>query len=202
MFNGHGMSLESKILSGLERLSEVMKSLLWEKAKIHGVSPMQIQILLFVSTHNLEMNNVSYLAKQFSVTKATISDAVRVLLEKELLEKDFSSTDKRRFNLLTTAEGKEIVNDLSEYSAPIYESLTYFDQQELESIFGNISKLIFKLNQAGVIQVQRACFNCLHYKGDKKTQHFCQLLSEKLKGHDLRLDCGEFEENPNRYQEA
>ena len=67
------MELESKILNGLERLSEVLKSLLWEKAKIHGISPIQIQILLFVSNHHLDICNVSYLAKEFNVTKATIS---------------------------------------------------------------------------------------------------------------------------------
>ena len=188
------MNLESKILNGIEKLSEVMKSLLWEKAKIHGISPIQIQILLFVNNHRLDICNVSYLAKEFNVTKATISDAVRVLLKKQLLAKDFSPIDNRRYNLLITDEGQQIINDLSAYTLPITNSLINFSQKELVVFFESISKLIFQLNQEGIIQVQRTCFNCKYYQGDKKSQHFCSLLKERLKSQDIRLDCGEFED--------
>ena len=80
------MNLESKILNGLERLSEALKALLWEKAKTLGISPIQIQILLFVSNHQTDICNVSYLAKEFNLTKATISDSVNVLLKKKYLK--------------------------------------------------------------------------------------------------------------------
>ena len=191
------MELESKILNGLERLSEVLKTLLWEKAKIHGISPIQIQILLFVSNHHLEICNVSYLAKEFSVTKATISDAVRVLLKKQFLEKDYSPLDNRRYNLSITSQGSIIVNDLSEYALPLSDEITTFNKQELTGIYDTITKLIFQLNQKGIIQVQRTCFKCQHYKGDRKSEHFCKLLNQELKSHDIRLDCGEFEEKAN-----
>ncbi len=190
------MKLESKILNGLERLSEVLKSLLWEKAKKHGISPIQIQIILFVSNHHLDICNVSSLAKEFNVTKATISDAVRVLLKKQFLEKDFSPSDNRRYNLLITEGGRKIVYDLSEYSLPLTNSLANFNNQDLVSLYEAISKLIFQLNHIGIIQVQRTCFNCQHYQGDKKSQHFCSLLNEKLKSRDIRLDCKEFEKKP------
>ena len=190
------MTLESKILNGLERLSEVFKSLLWEKAKAYGISPIQIQILLFVSEHHDDICNVSYLAKEFGVTKATISDAVRILLKKEFLEKDLSPSDNRRYNLLLTNKGKKIFQELSEYSLPVSNSLTNFNRGELVSLFETVSKLIFQLNQSGIIQVQRTCFNCKHYKGDKKHQHYCNLLNEELKNHDLRLDCPEYEQKP------
>ena len=190
------MELESKILNGLERISEVLKSLLWEKAKKYGISPIQIQILLFVSNHYLDICNVSYIAKEFNVTKATISDAIRVLLNKKLLEKDYPPSDKRRYNLLVTEVGSQIIYDLSEYSLPLHSSLTNFSQKELVGLFDTISKLIFQLNQKGIIQVQRTCFNCLHYKGDREKKHFCTLLNQKLKSQEIRLDCKEFEEKP------
>jgi hypothetical protein len=44
-------SISSKIVVGLERVSEVFKVLLWEKAKLVGLSPIQIQILFFVAYH-------------------------------------------------------------------------------------------------------------------------------------------------------
>jgi len=188
------LQIESKIVNGLERISEVLKSLLWEKAKIYGISPIQIQILIFVSNHNIDICNISYLAKEFSVTKATISDAVKVLVKKNFLEKDFSPVDNRRYNLLITPEGNELIDDLSDYSLPILEELEKFKEQELLGIFKSITKLIFQLNQRGLIQVQRTCFNCKFYKGDKKNRHYCNLMNSQLKNVDIRLDCNEFEE--------
>ena len=81
--------IENKIIVGLERVSEAFKSLLWEKAKLHGLSPIQIQILLFIQTHRRELCSVSHLAQEFEVTKPTVSDAVRVLDKKGLVEKDY-----------------------------------------------------------------------------------------------------------------
>lgn len=188
------MKLEAKLLNGLERLSEVLKSLLWEKAKVYGISPIQIQILLFVANHKNDICNVSYLAKEFNITKATISDAVKILLKKELLKKDLSPIDKRRFNLALTSKGEEIIGNLNDYALPISDSLAGFDKKDLTSLFENISKLIFQLNKVGIIQVQRTCFGCRHYSGDHKNEHYCNLLNEKLRSVEIRLDCNEYEE--------
>lgn len=188
------MKIEAKILNGLERLSEALKSLLWEKAKTYGISPIQIQILLFVSNHKVDICNVSSIAKEFNVTKATISDAVRVLSNKKYLVKDYSPTDNRRYNLLISPSGKELVGHLSGYASAFKEELSLFETQELQNIFDTISKLIFQLNQRGIIQVQRTCYNCKYYSGDKKEDHYCNLLKRNLKAQDIRLDCNEFEE--------
>ncbi len=188
------MNLETKILNGLERLSEALKALLWEKAKVYGISPIQIQILLFVANHKTEICNVSYMAKEFNVTKATISDAVRVLLKKEYFEKDFSPIDNRRYNLSLTNLGAELVDNLSGYAIQFEEELSSFKNQDLKIVYDTLTKLIFQLNQRDVIQVQRTCFNCKYYSGDKKNSHYCNFLNSELKKQEIRLDCNEFEE--------
>ncbi|MGB0984576.1 MAG: MarR family winged helix-turn-helix transcriptional regulator [Saprospiraceae bacterium] len=192
------MNIEAKILNGLERLSEALKALLWEKAKVYGISPIQIQILLFITNHKIEICNVSYMAKEFNVTKATISDAIRVLLKKRYLEKDFSPIDKRRFNLTLTPLGIELVSNLSEYATPFEEELSMFEEQNLSTVYDTLTKLIFQLNQRDIIQVQRTCFNCKYYNGDRKDSHYCNLLKSELKKHEIRLDCNEFEEEASR----
>lgn len=180
-------------MHGLERLSETLKSLLWEQTKAYGISPIQIQILLFVSNHRLDLCNVSYIAKNFNITKATVSDAVKILVKKELVGKDFSPEDNRRYNLTTTPKGRKMVKQLSKYAQPLTKELSSFREDELSEVFITISKLIFQLNQSGIIQVQRTCFSCQHYKGDRSKKHFCCLLNQKLKSHELRLDCNEYE---------
>ena len=117
------MELHSKIIIGLERIGEVFKTLLWQKAKVYGISPIQIQILLFITRSNPNLANVSYLAKEFNVTKPTISDAVRILLKKGYVEKDYSPTDNRRYNLQVSISGKELIEELLDYHLPISDEI-------------------------------------------------------------------------------
>ena len=56
---GSKMTFPVKLLIGLERISQAFKVLLWNKAKEYGLSPIQIQILIFVAHHKSEYNNVS-----------------------------------------------------------------------------------------------------------------------------------------------
>ncbi len=44
-------AIEGKIVAGMERLSQVFRILLWEKAKKHNLSPIQIQLLIFIKNN-------------------------------------------------------------------------------------------------------------------------------------------------------
>ncbi|HNP20285.1 MAG TPA: helix-turn-helix domain-containing protein [Fulvivirga sp.] len=184
--------LKSNIIIGLERISEAFKSLLWEKAKIHGVSPIQIQILLFVLKHKAELCNVSHLAKEFNVTKPTISDAIKILDKKGFVEKEYSSTDSRSYTLLLSESGNEMVKDLDTYSLPLENVLDNLDETNLKLMYNTLTHLIFQLNRGGILTVQRTCFGCRFYE-QNQSGHYCHYLKKPLIDKELRLDCPEFE---------
>lgn len=191
--NHQEIDISSKIVAGLERISEAFKVLLWEKAKLLGLSPIQIQILIFINYHKLEFCNVSHLAKEFNVTKPTISDAVKVLLNKVLIKKVFSTSDSRSYSIQLSDSGKAIVSETENFAQPLKKQLNTIDNESLESTFNTLSKLIYKLNQIGVLTVQRTCYGCKFYQKNG-IQHFCNLLEKELKNSEIRLDCVEFEE--------
>lgn len=185
--------ISSKIVAGLERISEVFKVLLWEKAKLVGLSPIQIQILIFIAFHKQELCNVSLLAKEFNVTKPTVSDAIKVLNKKGMVTKDFSSSDNRSYSLQLTELGKKKVLDTNDLAEPLKKQIDKFNENELESLFGTISELIYKLNLSGILTVQRTCFGCTFYQKNSGID-YCNLLQKDLKKTEIRLDCPEFEE--------
>lgn len=188
-------SITSKIVISLERISEVLKALLWEHAKVIGLSPIQIQILIFVAYHKAELCNVSHLAKEFIVTKATISDAIRVLFEKKYIIKDHSLTDKRSYSILLSELGKKTVSETENFANPIEAQLENIETVDLENVFKTLSELIYQLNKNGILTVQRTCFGCKFY--DKsRGKDYCNLLDKELLTPDIRLDCPEFEEKP------
>lgn len=185
--------LSGKIVIGLERISEVFKLLLWDKSKVTGLSPIQIQLLLFLSNHKETLCNISHLAKEFNVTKPTISDAVRVLEKKGHIEKCYTQTDHRSYTIILSASGNQIVKDTYNFIEPIQNQINKLDQVQLEDLFKTLSELIYKLNRAGILQVQRTCFSCKFYRKQAKG-HYCMLLEKELLNNEIRLDCPEFEQ--------
>lgn len=185
--------ISSKIVAGLERISEVFKILLWEKAKMIGLSPIQIQILIFIAFHNQKLCTVSRLAKEFNVTKPTISDAVRVLDKKGIISKDNASLDSRSYSLKLTELGEKLVAETGDFAQPIQQQIAEFNDDKLESLFGTLCELIYKLNRSGILTVQRTCYACTFYQKNNG-KDYCNLLQKELLNHDLRLDCPEFEE--------
>ena len=185
-------NLDSKIVAGLERLSQVFRILLWEKAKEHSLSPIQIQLMIFIQHHSQDKSTISYLAQEFNFTKPTISDAIKVLEQKKLIKKLTDSIDTRSYTIQLTAQGKKIVAETEIFANPLTEIISKSTEADKLVLWDNITNLITQLNQLEVISVQRTCFNCKHYSNKGKT-HFCQLLNQKLQTQDIRIDCSEFE---------
>lgn len=87
-------SVDAKIVAGLERLGEVFRTRLWQQSRETGLSPIQIQVLLFLAFHDSVKCKIGYLAAEFNLTKPTISDAVKVLAQKELVTRVVDPTDQ------------------------------------------------------------------------------------------------------------
>ncbi|QNJ99121.1 MarR family winged helix-turn-helix transcriptional regulator [Constantimarinum furrinae] len=193
-FNPEGQQahLSGKIVAGMERISEAFKVLLWEKAKELGLSPIQIQLLIFTAFHKEALCNVSDLAREFNVTKPTVSDAIRVLHNKGFIIKDHSSADSRSYTIILSESGKEIVKMTENFADPMQQQIEAMSDSDLEHVFETLSKLIFQLNRTGILTVQRTCYGCKFYSRSKSS-NYCNLLEKPLFTADIRLDCPEFE---------
>ncbi len=185
-------NLDNKIVAGLERLSQVFRILLWEKAKEHSLSPIQIQLLIFIRHHSVEKTTVSYLAREFNFTKPTISDAIKILEQKKLIHKIIDKTDTRSFTISLTVAGNRIVSETENFANPLTEIISKATASDKKILWEIISNLIVSLNKLEVISVQRTCYNCKHYS-IKNKKPFCNLLNLRLLTQDIRIDCREFE---------
>ena len=184
-------SIDNKIVAGLERLSQVFRILLWEKAKQYSLSPIQIQLLIFIQHHSVDKTTVSYLAQEFNFTKPTISDAIKVLEQKNLIRKNIDGKDTRSYTIQLTVSGKKIVSETENFANPITEIITKSNEADKLILWENISNLISLLNRQEIISVQRTCYNCSHFTTKNKNP-FCSLLNQKLLTKDIRIDCEEF----------
>jgi len=187
-------SLEGKIVVALERLAEVFRVLAWEVSKESGLSPIQMQILIFCLFHKQQMATVSTLAEEFHLTKATISESVRVLENRQLITKKTNKADQRRYHLVLTARGKKLAEKASEFANALLLAAGHLHQSTKEQLLMALLQMIWDLQRQGIIHPQRMCWNCRFYTLHQQ-QPYCALLHKPLHVANLRVDCPEFELN-------
>lgn len=184
--------IESKIVVALERISQAFRVLLWEDGKEAGLSPIQIQLLIFIRHHNEEKSKVSYLAKEFNLTKPTISDAVKSLEQKGLITKKPEPNDTRSYSIHLTSKGKSFAASSSHFSHKIQQPIDKLSNEDKENMLFNLLEIIRHLNNSGVISIQRMCYTCRFHTMQGQS-HYCNLLQSKLNPKDIRVDCAEHE---------
>ena len=186
-------SLERKIVISLERISNAFRVLLWEKAKLHNISPIQIQIMLFLGSHSGDKRNISYLAKEFNLTKATLSDAIKSLVLKGYANFKQNSIDKRTKEIVITPKGKKIISQIQDYSLPLIDITKKMDNQEKIVLYNSLLRIIEQLVLSDHLLVQRMCLSCKFYQ-IINNKMYCNLLEKELHPDELRIDCPDYKQ--------
>jgi DNA-binding MarR family transcriptional regulator len=190
--NQQNARVESRIIASLERISQAFRVLLWQESKEFALSPIQIQVLIFLAHHHSEQRKVSHLAREFNMTKATISETIKTLEQKQLISKEFEQEDLRSYIIHLTKKGLEIAEKTALFTNQLRIPVQNLDSENKEKMLLSLLHIIHHLNQSGIITIQRMCFTCSHYQRSKDGQpHFCKLLDRNLATTDLRIDCPE-----------
>jgi len=185
--------IDSKIVAALERVCQTLRILLWEVAKEHGLSPIQIQFLIFLNSHLKERCRVSNLAQEFDLTQATVSDAITVLTKKGLIAKKPSQLDGRIYTLELTSSGKRLAVKLSGWQTTITEQMTQFSPEVKETVMIFLMEHIALLQRAGIISIARMCIICSFFQRDahpgSQKPHHCRLTDRPIGNWELKFDC-------------
>jgi len=190
---GHqNKNVDSRIVAALERIAQAFRVLLWSEGSERSLSPIQLQVLIFLLHHPLDKAKVGALADEFSMTKATISDTVKSLEEKRLVRKEADRSDSRSRLIRLTAKGKKTAREASFFASELQKPISKLSVPAKDEFLLTLLQIIHHLNKAGIITIQRMCFTCRHYQ-NKGGSRFCRLLNSELETHELRIDCPEHE---------
>jgi DNA-binding MarR family transcriptional regulator len=190
--NKQNIDSASRIVASMERITQAFRVLLWQESKMYGLNPTQVQVMIFLHYHQPDMRRVSYLAAEFNLTKATISDTVKSLEQKKLIKKVSDTDDSRSYQIALTAKGKRIAAKASLFSSAIYQPIKMMPLPVQEKLLDNLLSVIEHLRNTGLVSIQRMCTSCIYYhlaEGDK--MRYCSLLGQKLKVTEIRIDCPE-----------
>jgi DNA-binding MarR family transcriptional regulator len=159
----HG-DVDSKVVAALERLGQVFRILLRERAQEYGLSPIGAQFLVYLLYHDVELRRVSQLAREFRLTQATVSDAVASLEAKGLVRREHWPEDGRMMTLRLSTEGELMAAELSTWADTVKEHLDLYSSEEKVVVLRFLMRLIGSLQESGVISVARMCVTCRFFQ--------------------------------------
>jgi len=181
--------LDAHLAQVLERIGEIARAHRWKQAVDHGLSPLQIRIMGFLLAHTGEGVGVARLADELQVSKPTISDSVKLLNDRKYLIRKADKNDARSHALALTAAGRKYTT----MTTPLNDALAQMNGPSKEALLLGLMGVLENLFRAEEVHVQRMCFTCVHYNGDRKRKHRCQLLERTMTITELRTDCAEHE---------
>lgn len=181
-----------RIVASFEKIARAFRVLLWEESKKNGLSPIQIQILIFVLYQPAKQTTITNLAREFNLTKATVSDSVKILERKNLVLRTYHNAGNRSFTLSLSTHGVTVAESSSIFAKVMKKPLQSLEQNQTTSLLHALLEIIHQLASGGIISRQRMCKTCRFFHTDA-TGHYCTLIKQTLLATDLRLDCPEHE---------
>ena len=186
-------NIDVKIALSLEKLMQVQRILLWEVAKKENLSPIQIQILIFINSHKDDLCKISILANEFDLTKATVSDAVSNLENKGLINKTRLENDKRSYVLQLSAAAKKLIKKINNWQSDLISQIGKFPTKEKEIALGFFTQLIKHLFDNKIISIARMCLTCENIIiGSSTEPHVCKLTGRNFYNDSIEIDCANY----------
>jgi DNA-binding MarR family transcriptional regulator len=188
--------LHGRILEGLERISTVLKTDDWARARSAGITPTQLAILTALEGRpgGLVVKELSAL---LGVSQPTVTDSILALERKALIEKRSDAADGRSVRIVMTAAGRTAVTLSTSNPGAVGEATAALDEADQENLLVLLVSVIRQLQEHDAIPIQRMCVSCRHFRpnahADAAKPHHCTFVNAAFGQQDLRIDCREHE---------
>ena len=194
-FNTIAEPIAEKVVVGLAKVCQVSRHHAWRQATSQSLTPTQGEILSLLRAEQGESRRLSDVAASLGLTLGTVSDSVRVLVEKSLVFKKQSKQDGRVIELRLTAGGRCAADRFSCWSDVLLTSVEGLSSSEQEVLLRALMKVIRAFQVRGEIPIARMCVSCEYFRpnvhADHERPHHCNLVDAAFGDRHLRLDCPE-----------
>ena len=179
----------------VERLSELLKIDARQAGAAHGLQPVQLEILHYLSICNRYSDTPMAVTEYLGQTKGTVSQTLKVLEKKQLLSKQLDKNDKRIYHLKVTSSGKRLLNKTIPTTLFVKACEVLPDEKQSEIVV-SLKQLLATLLQANNMKTFGVCHSCRYNSKTEEDGYFCNLVRQPLKENDIQLICREHESKP------
>ncbi len=189
-----GESLGARIAMGLHKLGLAMKQQGFQQASEEGLSATQGQILAALVSHGPLSG--TELSDRLGVTLPTISESVRVLVDKGLVTKQPDPRHPRASLVTPTRRGAAAGTRARAWPEFMAAAVSTLSPDEQRAFFTGVVKMISTLQEQGLVPLDGMCITCTQFRPNVRTgdtPHHCALVDAPLAGEHLRIDCPDHE---------
>jgi DNA-binding MarR family transcriptional regulator len=178
----------------LFRLAQAIKTINQEESEAVGLSPVQIQALLFIHHTRNDMATVGNFAAAIGASHVTAVKILNGLVNKGLINKIPSSADRRVTLLGLTIEGSFNIDKLNQWGNTLERVVQSLQEPILEHLEAGLGAIISSLQQQGHLVVAEPCLGCVHFQPNivqGESLHFCGLIQKYLTHEASLKECPE-----------
>ena len=187
----------NQLLIGLARLGQAVRMEAWRNAGPHNLSPLQADIVTLLQSkpHPIRQGEI---VQALASTPPTVSDAVRVLKKKELLEATRDPGDARAQLLGLTPAGRAEAGRLDAQSETLTGALDALSEADFAAMLRGTTTLMRELQNRRAIPVSQMCLTCRFFvprAHPEKTgrPHHCNFVDAPFGDAELRVSCPDHE---------
>ncbi len=177
---------------GITRLGQALRISSYRNPGPHRLSPLQADIIVLLA-RNQRPRRLGDLVALLASTPPTISDAVKTLTTKALVERQRDVSDARAVSLTLTQAGAAEAERLARLPAEFGEAMSTLGPEDLAAMLRGVSGMIRSLQDQRAVPVTRMCLTCSHFRpgvhpGSDKPHH-CAFVDNAFGDAELRLEC-------------
>lgn len=158
------MPERAKIVEIVDRLSRIAHSLQFAE----GLNPAQWEALRFVARANRTSCSPGALANFMGSTKGTVSQTLKALEAKGLIERCRKTGDRRAVQISLTPQGTGLLT--KDPLGQIHDALAPCTNEEQVRVVDGIERLLGVVQNHQEIREFGQCLDCCHYKPEACTE--------------------------------
>ncbi|MDP9796079.1 DNA-binding MarR family transcriptional regulator [Catenuloplanes nepalensis] len=187
----------AQLLIGLARLGQAVRMEAWRNAGPLNLTPLQADILTLLHGSRSPLRQGDLVAALAS-TAPTVSDAVKALRRKELLEAVRDPGDARVLRLSLTGAGRAEADRLTEVSETLGGAVAALPEEDFAALLRGTAELMRELQDRRAIPVSRMCLTCRFFVPDAHPAesgkpHHCNFVDAPFGDAELRVSCPDHE---------
>ena len=183
----------NQIHNHIERLSNLLRTESRHLLTSHGLQPIQLEVLHYLSVCNRYSNTVKGVTEYLGQTKGTVSQSIKVLERKGLVTKHVDNTDKRIVHLKITSNARTLLKKT--VPAPVFSNASkLIKEQSMKQILSALRSLLMAAQKANDLKSFGVCHTCRYNQRQNNGKHLCGITKEVLSSKDVQLICREHDD--------
>jgi DNA-binding MarR family transcriptional regulator len=187
----------SQLLIGLARLGQAVRIDARRNAGPHALSPLQADIVALLGDSRAPLRQ-GEIVEALASTAPTVSDAVKALRRKELVETSPDPGDARALRLTLSAAGRAEAVRLAAVSETLEGAVAALPPDDFAAMLRSTVTLMRELQDRRAIPVSRMCLTCRFFVPDAHPAntgrpHHCAFVDAPFGDAELRVACPDHE---------